>query len=84
MLVVLEAAVPTVLAALLGSALALGAGAFVAQLAVKGVVDMPEMRASPAAFGWALAAALLIALFSAVAPLQRTRRADVAAVIGGR
>jgi ABC-type antimicrobial peptide transport system permease subunit len=48
------------------------------------VIDMPEMRASLAAFGWALVAALLIALLSAVAPLYRLRRMDVAAVITGR
>jgi putative ABC transport system permease protein len=83
-LVVLEAAVPTVLAALIGSLLAQGVGVFVAHLAVKGVVHMPEMRTSPAAFGWALAAALLIALLSAVAPLNRLRLVDVAAVVAGR
>jgi len=83
-LVFLEAAVPTLLAALIGSALAQGVGAFVAHLAVRGVIDMPEMRASPAAFGWALVAALLIALVSALAPLYRIRRMDVAAVVAGR
>jgi putative ABC transport system permease protein len=83
-LVVLETTVPTVLAALIGSGLAIAVGAFVAHLAVKGTIDLPEMRASPAAFGWALAAALLIALLSALAPLQRIRRADVAAVVAGR
>jgi len=83
-LVILEAAAPTVLAALIGGALARGVGAFLAHLAVKGVIDMPEMRASLAAFGWALAAALLIALVSALAPLYRLRRMDVAAVVAGR
>jgi ABC-type antimicrobial peptide transport system permease subunit len=48
------------------------------------VINMPEMGASPAAFGWALAAALLIALVSAVAPLHRLKRMDVAAVVAGR
>jgi putative ABC transport system permease protein len=84
LLVILEAAAPTVLAALIGSALARGVGAFVAHLAVKGTIDIPEMRASPGAFGWALAAALLIALVSAVAPLYRLRRMDIAAVMAGR
>ncbi len=83
-LVVLEAAAPTLLAALIGGALAQGIGAFAARLALKGAIHMPEMRASPAAFGWALAAALAIALASAVAPLQRLRRMDVAAVVAGR
>ena len=84
MLVALEAAAPTVLAALVGSALAQAVIVFVAHLAVKGTIHLPEMRASSAAFGWALAAALVIALVSAVAPLQRLRRMDVAAVVAGR
>ena len=37
-----------------------------------------------AAFAWALALALLIALASAVTPLYRLRRMDVAAVMAGR
>ena len=83
-LVILEAALPTILATLIGSALALFVDAFAARLAIKGVIDMPEVHASPAAFGWALAAALLIALLSAVAPLYRLRHTDVAAVVAGR
>src|SRR5581483_2011514 len=82
-LVVLEAAAPTILAALIGSALAQGVVALVAHLALKGTIDMPAMSASPAAFGWALAAALFTALFSAVAPLYRIRRTDVAEVLAG-
>ena len=83
-LVILEAIAPTALAALIGGVLAQAVDAFVAHLAIKGVIDMPEMRASPAAFGWALAAALVIALLSAVAPLYRVRRTDVAAIMAGR
>ena len=83
-LVILEAAVPTVLAALIGSALARAVDALVAHLAVTGVIDVPEVHASIAAFGWALAVALLIALLSAVAPLYRLRHIDVAAVMAGR
>ena len=83
-LVILEAAVPTVLAALIGSALARAVDAFVTRLAIKGVINIPEVRASPAALEWALAAALLIALLSAVAPLYRLLRTDVAAMIARR
>lgn len=83
-LVTLEAALPTVLAALIGSALARAVDAFVADLAVKGVIDMPEVHASIASFAWALAVALLIALVSAVAPLYRLRHIDAAAVMAGR
>ena len=84
LLVILEAVIPTLLAALIGGALAWDVDALVAHLALTGVIDMPEMRASLAAFGWALLASLLIALLSAVAPLYRLRRMDVAAVITGR
>jgi len=83
-LVFLEAAVPTVLAALLGSALARVVSTLAARLAVKGVIDMPEMHGSLSAFALALGAALFIALVSTVAPLQRIRRMDVAAVLAGR
>jgi putative ABC transport system permease protein len=83
-LVILEAVVPTVLGALIGSALARAVDTFIGRLAIKGVIDMPEMRGSLAAFGWALAAALLIAVLSAVAPLYRLRHTDVAAVVAGR
>lgn len=83
-LVILEAALPTVLAALIGSALARAVDAFVARLAIKGVIDMPEVHASIGSFGWALAAALVVALLSAVAPLYRLRHTDVAAVVAGR
>jgi putative ABC transport system permease protein len=84
LLVILEAATPTVMAALVGAALAWEVDALVGHLALTGAIDMPGVHTSVAAFGWALAAALLIALASAVAPLLRIRRMDVAAVITGR
>ena len=83
-LVFLEAAVPTLLAGLMGSALALGVSVLVAHLALEGAIDLPEMHVSFPVFGWALAAALIIAFLSAVAPLYRLRRTNVAAVIAGR
>jgi ABC-type antimicrobial peptide transport system permease subunit len=48
------------------------------------VIHIPAVRASPAALGWALAAALLIALLSAVAPLYRLLRTDIAVMIARR
>jgi putative ABC transport system permease protein len=84
LLVILEAAVPTVLAAVIGSALALAVDALVARLVIQGVVEMPAVHLSVAAVGWALVAALLIALLSAVAPLYRLRHIDVAAAMAGR
>ena len=83
-LVILEATLPTILAAMIGGALAQAVDAFVAHLAIKGVLDMPEVHASIASLGWALGAGLVIALLSAVAPLYRLRHTDVAAVVAGR
>ncbi len=84
MLVLLESAVPILLAALIGNALALGVSMLVTHLAIKGAVNLPEMHASLAEFGWALGAALIIAFLSAVAPLYRLRHTNVAAVIAGK
>jgi predicted lysophospholipase L1 biosynthesis ABC-type transport system permease subunit len=84
LLVVLEAAIPTLLAAVLGAALARAVDAFIAHLAMTGVINMPEISASSAAFGWALGVALIVALISSVAPLQRLRRMQVGAVVAGR
>jgi predicted lysophospholipase L1 biosynthesis ABC-type transport system permease subunit len=81
LLVILEAAIPTFLAAVTGGALAWAVDALVARLTLTGVIEMPELRATAVDFGWALAAALLIALLTAVAPLYRLRRMNVAAVI---
>ena len=76
--------VVVILAALIGSALAPAVGMFLSHLAIKGVINIPAVRASPVALAWALAAALLIALLRAVAPLYRLLRTDVAAMIGRR
>ena len=84
LLVILEVGIPTLLAAVIGGCLAWGADALVAHLALTGVIVMPETHASLQAFAWALAMALLITLLSAVAPLRRLHRMDVAAVITGR
>jgi putative ABC transport system permease protein len=84
LIVFLEAAFPTVLAALVGIALARGVVAVVTHLAVKGVINIPAMRASAGAFGLAIGAALLIALVSSVGPMRRIWRMDVAAVVAGR
>ena len=83
-LVILEATIPTLLAALLGSALAWIVDSLLAHLALTGAIAMPQTRASPEAFAWALMTALLMALISALAPLYRLRRVDVAAAITGR
>ena len=60
--VFLEAAVPTVVAAVVGLALTLAVDALVTRLAVTGVMNLPEMHGSVALVGCALDAALLVAL----------------------
>jgi putative ABC transport system permease protein len=83
-LVLLEAALPTVLAALIGSVVAQGVVLVLKQFALKGAVDIPVLHASWVPPALALAAALLITLLSAAAPLQRIRRAHVATVLAAR
>jgi putative ABC transport system permease protein len=82
--VFLEAAVPTVLAAVVGLLFTLGVDALVTRLAMTGVINLPEMHSSAGPFGWALAAALVIALVSTLGPLQRIRRLQIGAVMAGR
>jgi putative ABC transport system permease protein len=83
-LVVLEAAIPALMAAVIGGVFALGINAVVAHLVIKGTINMPDVPLSFSAFGLGLVAALAIALLSAIAPLRRLRHTDVAAVIAGR
>ncbi|HEV2702632.1 MAG TPA: ABC transporter permease [Steroidobacteraceae bacterium] len=82
--VILESAIPTLLAAVLGATVATVVDAIVAHLALTGVINLPDIRPSSAAFGWALLVALLVALVSSVSPLGRLRRMQVGAVVAGR
>lgn len=84
LLVFAEAAIPTVLAAVLGGVLAAFIDASLTHLAIQGAIDMPRMQVSPAPFGWALGAALLIAMISSASPLLRIRTMEVGAVVSGR
>jgi putative ABC transport system permease protein len=84
LLVLLEASIPVILAAVIGSGLARTAVAILSHLAPKYALNMPPVHASSAAFAYALAAALIISLISAVAPLHRIRRTDIATVIAAR
>jgi putative ABC transport system permease protein len=83
-LVVLETAIPTLLAAVIGGAIALAINVVVARLVTLGAINMPDLPLSPSTFGLALAAALAVALLSALAPLYRLRRIDVASAVAGR
>jgi putative ABC transport system permease protein len=83
-LVILEAVVPTLLAALLGSAAAPIVGQFLSRLASKGLIDIPEVPAMALAPVWAVLAGLLIALLSAAAPLSRLLRTDIVSMLAKR
>lgn len=84
MLVLLEAALPTLLAAALGMGFTWAISIEVTRLAREGTLRLPDMPLPAAMFGYALGVALLVALVSALAPLQRIRRLDLASVLAGR
>jgi putative ABC transport system permease protein len=84
MLVFLEAALPSVVGALAGTAIAAALGSFVSERAGQ---DFPGHVAPPISLlivALALVAAVVIALISAVAPLRRLRTMDPATVLAGR
>jgi putative ABC transport system permease protein len=83
-LVILEAVVPTFLAAILGSAVAPIVGQFLSRLASRGLIDIPEVPAIALAPVWAVIAGLLIALLSAAAPLSRLLRTDIVSMLTKR
>lgn len=84
MLVFLEAAVPTVLAAALGMCFAWLISVQATRLAREGTLRLPDTPLPLAMFGCALGVALLVALVSSLAPLQRIRHLDLASVLAGR
>jgi putative ABC transport system permease protein len=83
-LVILEAAVPPLLAALVGSATAPIVGQFLSRLASEGLIDIPEMQVIALASVWAVIAGLLIGLLSAAAPLFRLLRTDIISMLATR
>ena len=83
-LVILEAAVPPLLAAFVGSAAAPIVGQFLSHLASEGLIDVPEVRVIALAPIWAVIGGLLIALLSAAAPLWRLLRTDIVSMIAVR
>ena len=56
----------------------------VTHLAREGTLRLPDTPLPVAMFGYALGVALLIALVSSLAPLQRLRRLNLAGVLAGR
>ena len=84
LLVFLEAAVPTILAAALGMSCAWAISVQITRLAREGTLRLPDTPLPVAMFGYALGVALLVALVSSLAPLQRIRRLDLASMLAGR
>lgn len=84
LLVFLEAALPTFLAAALGMCFTWLISVEVTRLAREGTLRLPDTPVPVAMFGYALGVALLVALVSSLAPLQRIRRLDLASVLAGR
>jgi len=82
-LVVTEAALPCLLGAVCGVALA----AWLARqlpAVMPTAFGIPTPTMSPSVFGWALASACVVALISAALPVLRLRRMDIAAALSGR
>lgn len=82
--VFLEAALPCVAGAVLGTAIAWALATLAPRLAERGVLDIPQPSMSLSVLALAVAAALLIAAVSAVLPLRRLRAMQLAAVLAGR
>jgi putative ABC transport system permease protein len=84
LLVFFETAIPAVLGALIGTALARLAEHLLWQLSAETIRGMPLPVVSGRVLAAATAAALAVAAISTVGPLQRIRRMDVAAVLAGQ
>jgi putative ABC transport system permease protein len=80
-LVFLEAAVPAVAGAVLGTALAGVLSSFTSQLSADSPVPIPSVSISPGIAGIALVAALVIGAASALLPLRRLQTMDLATVL---
>jgi putative ABC transport system permease protein len=83
-LVFLEAMIPAVVGAVIGTALARAVDGLISRLSAEIVRGMPHPTVSVGVLGWSVAAALAIALLSTTFPLRRIRRMDVAAVLAGK
>jgi putative ABC transport system permease protein len=82
--VFLEAAVPVLTGAVLGTGLAGALGSQVSRFAPGGIFGVPEPVISPFVVSLAVAAALLIAAVSSVLPLRRLKAMELATVLSGR
>jgi putative ABC transport system permease protein len=82
-LVFLEAALPAVAGALLGTALAAVLGSFTSQLGEGSGLNLPAASISGGIVAFALGIALVIAALSAVLPLRRLRTMQLAPALAG-
>jgi putative ABC transport system permease protein len=83
-LVLVEAAVPCCVGAILGTGLAVVFAAVPQRYLPQSLSSVPHANVSMATLQWALAFALLIAFTGSVLPVLVLRRLDVAAVMTGR
>jgi putative ABC transport system permease protein len=83
-LIFVEAAIPCLLGAAIGIALALAWARQVPHLFPPGVLSLPAPTMSPSVLSLAFVFALIVALLSTVLPALRIRRLDVATALSGR
>jgi putative ABC transport system permease protein len=83
-LVFLEAALPAIGGAVLGTTLAGALGSFASRLGDGSGLNLPAASVSPWIVALALGAALLIGAVSAVLPLRRLRTLELAPALAGR
>jgi putative ABC transport system permease protein len=83
-LIFLEAALPCVAGAVLGTVLAAALGSFTARLAEGSELPLPPSSISIGIVALALGVALLIGAASAILPLRRLRTLELAPALAGR
>ena len=83
-LVFVEAAIPCVFGAILGTALAAVLTQWPARYLPQSLMSVPKPTLSPLVLAWALGCALFLALVSSVIPVLRLRRISVTDALAGR
>jgi len=84
LLIFCEAAVPAVLGALIGTALAWIAGTEISKLSAEVVRGTPDPAVSLGVLGCSVLSALAVALVSTAVPLRRITRMDVAGIVAAK
>jgi putative ABC transport system permease protein len=83
-LVFVEAAIPCLLGAILGTALAAALTQWPVDSLPQALMSVPKPTLSPLVLAWALGCALFLALVSSVIPVLRLRRISVTDALAGR